>query len=134
MTDERFVHRLETDAAYRAHLLAANKAGRLTEEEILDLMQCAWGEPPRRWANTLRTSPWPAVLLSLYVEHRATPFPTGLTTMTCSREVADAWAVRCEAARRLRDPRWCALRPQLKEVIALLDERYEGTQLGVDET
>jgi hypothetical protein len=99
-----------------------------TKFRVLDV---ARPEPVRRWALTARTTPALAVFAQLYAEHRQRPFPSPVDLHFASREVAEAWTVRCEVARRLALQQHRPLWPQLRLVLKMLDERYAGVLVGV---
>jgi hypothetical protein len=72
------------------------------------------------------------VLLMLYHEHRQHPFPVPPDLLFVSKEMAEAYAIRAEAARRLTDPAYRDLRPQLRQVIAMFDKWYGGRFIGME--
>jgi len=48
-----------------------------------------------------------------------------------SGRVARAYAVKCDALRRLADWKYKAMRRQLRDVVAWLDEEYAGCAIGI---
>jgi hypothetical protein len=131
MTKREFLEQL-TDIDYRRDLLARIQVDNLSVDEEVWVLKTALGTPHRKWANTRRTEPTATVLLALVTEHRAHPFPVPATVHFVSQEMRDAYAIRTEAQRRLTDPVYRDQRPQLREVIDSLDERYSGALIGVD--
>ena len=109
------------------------KAGGVAEEELCHILDVGLGPGPRKWAKTARTTPWAAVLAQLFERStaRATPVPPNIYCV--SADIAEAYAGRAEAARRLTDPTFADLHPQLRLVMQTLDERFGGCLIEASE-